>query len=139
MDLPVRYHNAQFGLTFYLAADWKGFSVLTNQWEGFPPVQETNATVERGPILVLRHPLWTTNAPQEDIPIRIFTRRQWEDDYAEKFFTAAGGMDEEISHNDLYVFAFYSRSMFDELPGFEEAGKIVERNQEMNRRELYAW
>ena len=135
---PVRYSNGQYGLKFYLPADWEGFSVLTNQWVG-QPVDPANS-VEYGPVLVLRHPLWTTNSPREDIPIMVFTRKQWEEDHAEKFIIEAGGLDEEVSHNDPYVFAIWSRFTFDELPGSEEAGKTVEENQEMNRgRELYPW
>ena len=138
VGLPVRYDNAQYGLRLYLPADWKGFSVLTNQWVG-QPVDPANS-VAHGSVMVLRHPLWTTNSPREDIPIMVFTRKQWEEDHAEKFIIEAGGLDEEVSHNGSYVFAIWSRFTFDELPGSEEAGKTVEENQEMNRgRELYPW
>jgi len=30
-DLPLRYHNAQYGLTFFLPADWKAYSVLIQE------------------------------------------------------------------------------------------------------------
>ena len=33
-DLPLRYHNAQHGLTLFLPASWQGYSVLIQQWDG---------------------------------------------------------------------------------------------------------
>ena len=31
----------------------------------------------REPIITIRHPLWTTSAPREDMPVMIFTPAQW--------------------------------------------------------------
>src|SRR5438552_12870324 len=30
--LPLRYHSAQYDLTFFLPASWQGYSVLVEQW-----------------------------------------------------------------------------------------------------------
>jgi len=53
--------------------------------------------------------------PYHDIRILVFTRSQWEVDKQDRLSHGAGGMDEEVAHNDKYVFARYSRDWVDEL------------------------
>jgi hypothetical protein len=129
-NAPVIYHNTQYGLTFSLPADWRGYTVLTNEWVGQQADEKTGEIIrtERGPKIILRHPQWTASDPHQDIPISIFTRAQWEDVREEKVFTSAGGIDFDVSHNRNYVFTVHSRFNWGELTGWEEAQKIVATN-----------
>ena len=117
------YHNAQYGLSFFLPASWRGYSAIIQKWEGYP------SKTERGPIIVLRHPQWTTNNLYQDIPIMVFTRKEWDEEEQGGFFPYAGGVIFEMWHNQNYVFGLYSRyNAYDELSGWKEAADIVERN-----------
>lgn len=132
-DLPLRYYNAQYNFTFFLPVSWERYSVLTQQW-----VPAYSATPEHGPTIVLRHPQWKASAPYHDIRILVFTRRQWEADKQGKISYGAGGVEEEVGHNDKYVFATWSRFYWDELKGWKEAGDIVNRNMAANAPHLHA-
>jgi hypothetical protein len=130
----VVYHNAQYGLNFALAPDWKGYSVVNQNWqaEEYDPKLDRDVKVGDGPILVLRHPRWTANAPYQDIPILVFSRAQWAADIQDTGIYAGGCID-EICHNDHYVFAIHSRYNFaDGVEGLQEADQIVERNRVAN-------
>ncbi len=125
--LPLRYHNSQYGLTFFLPADWRGYSVVTQQWDGYP------SQTERGLTIILRHPQWKTNDLYQDIPIMIFTRPQWDKEVHGQFFPYAGGAIFELWHNQNYVFGLYSRYNFaDEVKGWKEAGDIIDQNRAAN-------
>src|SRR5256885_1363193 len=71
--LPLRFHNAQYGLTFFLPIGWRGYSVLTQQWDGekYSPAAAKVVGVSHGPMIILRHPQWQSNAPYQDIPILV--------------------------------------------------------------------
>jgi hypothetical protein len=121
--LPVRYHNAQYDLTLFLPSTWRGHSVKIQKWEGYP------TKTEHGPIIVLRHPQWRTNDLYQDIPIMVFTRKQWDEEEQGRFFPYAGGVIFELWHNQNYVFGLYSRyNAYDEVSGWKAAADIVERN-----------
>ncbi len=130
--LPIRYHNTQYDFTFYLPESWKGYSVLTDQWEGITYLEkeDKDAVLARGPIILLRNPQWKTNKPYQDIPIYIFTRQQWDDDKSGKLSAeGAGGIIYELWHNDKYVFGIHSRfNANDSVPGWDEAQNIVNTN-----------
>lgn len=128
--LPLRYHNARYDLTFYLPADWRGYSVVFEEWKGYP------GEAERGPIINLRNPRWRTNNLCQDIPIMVFTRKQWDEEEQGKFFPYAGGVISEMWHNDQYVFGNYSRyNAYDEVKGWKEAEDIIEQNRDGNKME----
>ncbi|HXB60773.1 MAG TPA: hypothetical protein VNU95_14470 [Candidatus Acidoferrales bacterium] len=131
--LPVCYHNAQYDFTFYLPMSWKGYSVLMRQWDGElrSPDYQKVVGEERGPIIVLRNPLWKTNDLYQDIPIYVFTRRQWDDIHSGKYDAAgAGGLIDELWHNGKYVFGIHSRTFVvnEELKGRHETENIVNQN-----------
>ena len=130
--LPIRYHNAQYDFTFNLPATWKGSSVLTQHWEGETYLREKDKDVvlARGPMIVLRNPQWKTNNLYQDIPVYIFTRRQWDDIYLGKYDAAgASGVIYELWHDDKYVFGIHSRyNADDSLNGWKEAQDIVNQN-----------
>jgi hypothetical protein len=125
--LPIRYHNAQYDLTFYLPADWKNYSVLTQQWDGekYLPEKDISVVLTRGSIIVLRNPQWKTNDLYQDIPIYIFTRRQWDDTNLGKYDAEhVGGVIYELWHNDKFVFCIRSRS----VNSWKEGEDIVNQN-----------
>jgi hypothetical protein len=125
----VTYSNADYGLTFLLPNDWRGYTVLLQQWESrrYNPKSDSVVFDGNGPIIILRHPLWKATATRQDIPILVFTRAQWDAGQPEGIY--AGGIAEEISHNTRYVFAVSSRfNTDDSVEGSEEAGAIVQRN-----------
>jgi hypothetical protein len=131
-SLPIRYHNSQYNSTFCLPANWKGYSVLTRQWEGeeYAPEKDTVVKVADGPIIVLRNPQWKTNNLYQDIPVYIFTRQQWDDIHLGKYdAVGAGGVIDEIWHNDKYVFGIHSRyNADDSINGWSKVQGIVNQN-----------
>ena len=136
---PVIYHNTKYDFTFSLPSYWEGYSVLNTQWEGISyfPDKDGPVVTERGPMIILRHPFWTTNAPRQDIPIMVFTCNQWDKLWQTNGFSvSAGGVEEEIEHNARYVFVTNSRFNWGELPGWEEAGRIVDENRDANKPHL---
>jgi hypothetical protein len=79
-SLPLRCHNAQYGLTFLLPTSWQGYSFLIQQWDGetYLSAADKLITVGHGLAITLRHPRWQASAPYQDIPILVFTRAQWD-------------------------------------------------------------
>jgi hypothetical protein len=137
--LPVRHHDAQYDFTFFLPADWHGYSVRVEQWE-VSAAPSTNAVAPaHGPRIILRHPQWRAGAPYQDIPIDVFTRAQWEDAWRTgNFPTGAGGLEYEITHNGKYVFGIHSRFAADDsVNGWEEAFKAADWNMNAGRPHLH--
>ena len=129
--LPLRYQNTRYDLTFFLPADWQGYSVLNQQWDAPLHSADYQEVVgnERGPIIVFRNPQWKADRPYQDIPVMVFTRRQWDALHNGRFFPYAGGIIGEAWHNREYVFGIYSRyNVDDSIGGWEEADEILERN-----------
>jgi|ERR1039457_2547960 hypothetical protein len=129
-DLPLRYHNAQYDLTFFLPADWKGYSVLIQEWNSTLSSADYQTVIgtEHGPIIVLRNPQWKASQPYTDIPIIVFTRRQWDFAIPQRIFVGAAGNNYEIARNAKYVFGMNSHFNWSEFKGWEETGKIVGQN-----------
>ncbi len=140
--LPLRYHNAQYGLTFFLPASWRGYSVLIQRWDA--PLRsadyQTEIGREDGPIIVLRNPRWKAGDRYQDIPIMVFTRSQWAAEEKQYFFPYACGLIGEMWHNRKYVFGIYTRyqdldiqsNAGVEVQGAAEAADIINRNRAAN-------
>lgn len=130
--LPIRYHKAEYNLAFYLPATWKGYSVLMGRWVGetYQPEKDQVTQVAYGPILTLRNPHWKTNHVHQDIPIYVFTRRQWNDIHLGNYdAVGAGGVIFELWHNDKYVFGIHSRyNANDSVDGWKDAQDILNKN-----------
>jgi hypothetical protein len=132
--LPIHYYNAQYDFTFYLPDSWKGCSVVMDEWDAplmKSPSDSTDKAIgtERGSIIVLRHPLWRTNNLYQDIPIMVFTRKQWQEEHDGLFFPYAGGLISEMWHNNKYVFGLYSRyNANDDVKGWKEVDGILATN-----------
>ncbi|EEF57967.1 conserved hypothetical protein [Pedosphaera parvula Ellin514] len=136
---PVRYENAEYGLTFLLPESWRGYSVLVEQWNGdkYSAAADKLVVVGHGPIITLRHPQWQANAPRQDIPILVFTRAQWDELHRGNLWPSlyAGGVMNELWHSQKYVFAMWSRYDLRELNGRQEVAEIVEKNRAVNKME----
>ena len=124
----LQYRNEQYGFTFALPPSWEGYTIVTNEWKG----SGTNGgqgemSVEKGPLLSIRHPLWTTQKPRQDIPIMIFTLTQWDLLQQDKFHIGAAPINpHEFGRNSKYVFALPARYNFAFPEGYEEVERIVE-------------
>jgi hypothetical protein len=135
--LSVRYENAEYGLTFLLPESWRGYSVSVWQWDGekYSAAADKLVVVGHGPMITLRHPRWQTNVPRQDIPILVFTRAQWDELHRGNLWPSlyAGGVMNEMWHNQKHVFAMSSRYNVGELYGTKEVAEVVERNCAMNK------
>ena len=126
-DSSVEYSNVDYGFTFSLPNDWKGYSIVKNTWEG-NSLKDTISN-ETGPKIIIRNPNWTSVLPYEDIPIMIFTLKQWDSYIAEDFSVGAAPIPaSELTRNNVYVFALPARWDFDYSKGFEEADNILKSN-----------
>ncbi len=119
----IEYRNAQYGFCFSLPASWKGYTIVSDGWNGTP---RDGGPAVTGPRLLIRNPAWTAENPREDIPILIFTRAQWRRVAREGMSVSAAPFNPfQLGHNRRYVFALPARFDFDQLSGVEEVGKLV--------------
>ncbi len=122
-DSSVIYTNPEFGFDFYLPKDWKGYSIIKNNWTGYPLNKPGD---QNGPKIVIRNPAWTPGAPYEDLPILVFTIDQWNSYIAEDFSVSAAPIPaSELARNNKYVFALPPRWNFDYSLGYEQAEQII--------------
>lgn len=123
---PVVYRNYNYGFSFSLPENWRGYKIVASGWEG----QDINGRiVEMGPEIIIRHPLWTAEHPRQDIPIMVFTLGQWNKLQQDKFHIGAAPVGpKELGRNNKYVFALPARYNFAFLEGYEEVERILEGN-----------
>jgi hypothetical protein len=120
----VVYANNRYGFSFNLPASWKGYSIIEKEWGGSSGLE--GSPEEHGPLIVIRHPHYTKDNPREDIPIMVFTLKQWRDvDSGEINVSAAPFGPGEIGRNTKYVFATPPRFYYDFADGWEEVIKIL--------------
>lgn len=120
----VGYKNTQYGFDFSLPDSWKGYTIVTDKWEG-KAIGDAR-TVETGPIFLIRHPEWSSQNPRQDIPIMIFTETQWNSLQQEKFHIGAAPTGpSELGRNRGYVFALPARYNFAFPTGYEEVEEIL--------------
>jgi hypothetical protein len=123
----VIYTNTHYGFSFSLPLSWKGYSIIISNWEGNSP--ESNAVIEQGPIISIRHPDWTSENPYQDIPIMVFTLAQWDLLQQDKFHIGAAPIGpSELGSNIEYLFALPARYNFSFPTGYEEVEIILEGN-----------
>ncbi|MEI7810355.1 MAG: hypothetical protein WCI41_02235 [bacterium] len=127
IDSIVVYSNTDYGFNFSLPDDWKGYSIVTNTWNGNPLT--TNTKEETGPTILIRNPKWTSAVHYEDIPIMVFTLAQWDSYVKEDYAVSAAPISAtELARNNTYVFALPPRWDFDYSEGFQEAENILRMN-----------
>lgn len=125
LEQAAVYENTQYGFLFFLPESWVGFTTVHEEWEGIGI--DSGKLEERGPLLSLRHPEWTKEAPRQDIPILIFTTEQWALISQEKLSIGAAPMGpSELGRNSQYVFALPARYNYAFPEGFEEVEDILE-------------
>ena len=126
----IEYQNTEYGFTVALPQSWKGFSVVTDTWKGtVVNGSQGDVATEQGPLINIRHPLWTTTTPRQDIPVMVFTLAQWEKVQQEKLSVSAAPIPpRELGRNATYVFALPARYNFAFLPGNEEVEQIINSN-----------
>jgi hypothetical protein len=123
----IEYMNKEYGFSFTLPASWTGYTILTDQWQGLAVVPSGEAVVEQGPIISIRHPLWTSQNPRQEIPIMVFTLAQWNSLQQGNFHIGAAPIGpSELGRNALYVFALPARYNYAFPTGFEEVETILE-------------
>ena len=127
MSESIIYQNAEYGFTFALPADWKGYSIVESSWEGRPAAGESAGKVtQAGPIISIRNPQWTSQTPTQDIPIMIFTLDQWNALQNEDFSIGAAPIGpSELGRNNRYVFALPARYNYAFPKGYEEVESIL--------------
>ena len=127
-ETSLVYNNIQYGFDFSLPFSWKGYSIISQNWNGTMIDIQTNQSVE-GPEILIRHPLWTSLSPRQDIPIMIFTISQWNLIQQERLSVGAAPIPpSELGRNVNYVFAIPARYNFAFLTGFEEVEQIIANN-----------
>ncbi|MEQ8175398.1 MAG: hypothetical protein ABRQ26_10075 [Syntrophomonadaceae bacterium] len=119
-----KYINTQYGFSFSLPESWKGYSLVNDEWKGLAIGAST--VVEKGPIILIRHPQWTAQNPRQDIPIMIFTLNQWNSLQKEEYHIGAAPIGPgELARNARYVLAIPARYNFAFPTGYEEVEKIL--------------
>jgi len=122
----IVYRNTQFGFQFTLPESWKGYTIVTSTWEGFP-IDDPTAPHVTGTELSIRHPLWTSENPRQDIPIMIFTPTEWNQILQEKLSVSAAPIPpSELGMNATSVFALPARYNYAFPTGFEEVQTIID-------------
>lgn len=126
----VLYDNKDYGFRVRLPLSWKGYTVLTGQWEGMSiPDRQDEKLAATGPSITIRHPLWTQKDPRQDIPIYIFTPSQWEAMGKEQFHIGAAPMGPtELTSNRDYIFALPARYNYSFPKGYEEVDELLLRD-----------
>ncbi|MGI6142751.1 MAG: copper amine oxidase N-terminal domain-containing protein [bacterium] len=122
----IVYNNDEYGFRFILPESWAGYTIVTEQWEGFDP-EAPETVAAQGPLLIIRHPQWTAEKPRQDIPIMVFTHAQWEAMENGEFHIGAAPIGpKELDRNGKYVFALPARYNFAFPEGYEEVEAILE-------------
>lgn len=126
----VTYENIEYGFTFTLPGNWKGYSIVAGQWDGASLEDgKVGQIVESGPELSIRHPEWTEAESRQDIPIMVFTIAQWDAMESGKFHIGAAPIDpSELGRNSAYVFALPARYNYAFPTGYEEVEDILKGN-----------
>ena len=126
----IEYRNTQYGFSFALPLGWEGYSIVSEQWEGFPV--DTNGAGPSsvgvyGPEILIRHPKWTSASPRQDIPVMVFTVAQWDLIQQEQLHVGAAPINPgELGRNVKYVFALPARYNYAFPMGYQEVEKILE-------------
>ena len=120
----VVYKNSQYGFTFSLPSSWKGYSIVTDKWEGRSTT--SGKVTETGPLYSIRHPQWTSAKPRQDIPIMVFNTSQWKLILQETLAVGAAPIGpSELGRNSNYVFALPARYNFAYPLGYKEVEQIL--------------
>jgi hypothetical protein len=102
-----------------------GYTIVNSSWQGLSIA--TGAQVETGPLISIRHPLWTSAKKRQDIPIMVFSISQWNNVIAEKFHIGAAPIPpSELARNSQFVFALPARYNYAFPEGHQEVEQILQ-------------
>jgi len=103
---PSFYHNIDYGFCLRLPGGW-GYYVVDETWSATAfDIHKT----ESGPELIIRNREWSADDPWQDIPIMIFTPRQWKLVESQKLVVSAAPIEpSELGRTKNYVFALPPR------------------------------
>lgn len=122
----IVYENHEYGFRFFLPKTWEGYTVVTEQWEGFVLGPQGDRLVQTGPRILIRHPRWTRERPRQDIPVMVFTVAQWDSLQKGEYHVSAAPVGPiELGRNNRYVFALPPRYNYAFSEGWEEAEEIL--------------
>lgn len=124
---PLEYHNSEYAFTFSLPPGWQGYSIVTGNWTGTvsDPLKGDVPAVQ-GPLISIRHPLWSEQAPRQDIPIMVFTQAQWDALQRGEFVVSPAPVGpSELGRNASYVFALPARYDYAFPTGWQEVEQII--------------
>lgn len=122
----ITYVNDQYGFEFVLPDSWTGYSIVVGGWESYTLGAAGQVPGPSGVELLIRHPGWTASAPRQDIPIMVFTLRQWDDLRVDKFHIGAAPVNPiELGRNGSFVFALPARYDYAFPLGYEEVERIL--------------
>jgi hypothetical protein len=129
----IVYRNTEYGFCFRLPADWKGYTIVTEQWRGtvFSADGSSQEGTVFGPQLLIRNPKWTDEEPYQDIPIMVFTPKQWQMVDDDRVSVSAAPIGPSgLGRNSKYVFALPPRSIgsWSDLKGIDEVEALMRRN-----------
>ena len=124
----IVYRNTQYGFCFLLPSSWKGYTIVSEQWNG--TILSSGQAVH-GPQLLIRHPGWTQEKPYQDIPIMVFSPAQWKQVAAVTMSVSAAPIGpEELGGNGQYVFALPPRWIgFTDDIGWQDLESWMEQNR----------
>lgn len=123
----TEYRNTQYGFSIALPKSWEGYSIATTEWNGFSVGAEGNVPFAQGPLILIRHPLWTKEVPRQDIPVMVFTLAEWNSLAKEEFHIGAAPIGpSELGRNAKYVFALPARYNYAFPAGYEEVDQILQ-------------
>jgi len=121
----LTYDNTKYGFKFTLPLSWTGYTLVNSTWQGRNVA--TGAVEETGPLILIRHPLWTAAAKRQDIPIMVFTLNQWSKVISEKMSLGAAPIPpSELGRNATYVFALPARYNYAFPTGYQEVDQIIQ-------------
>ena len=129
----VVYTNKKYRFRFSLPESWRGYSTVVTEWEGGDggtyQAGEPMPPPEKGPFILIGHPLSTKSNPRQNIPIMIFTRAQWQSVEEGKLIVSAAPVGpSELGHNAKYVFALPPRFDYADIDGRGEVGEILQHH-----------
>jgi hypothetical protein len=117
----IVYKNKKYRFRFSLPRSWKGYALIVEQWHG--------SSDQKGPEILIRHPLWTAANPHQDIQVMVFTLAQWElIDQGEPVVSAAPVGPGELGRNAKYVLAVPPRYSAADLVGCDDVIEIMQQN-----------
>lgn len=120
----VIYRNDQYGFMLVLPEDWKGYTVIQDEWRGTEV--QTGDVSETGPFISVRNPKWTEKEPYQDIPVYVFTPGQWKLVEDEQLSLGAAPIGpSELGKNEKYIFALPARYNYAFPKGWEEVDEIL--------------